>query len=178
MRVLILTQYYSPEPTFKFADLARGLRERGHDVQVITGFPCYPLGRIYSGYRQSLYQQETVDGIDVTRLPQWPDHSRSILRRVLYYFSFALSAATIGLWRARQADVILVYQSAFPVGLAAWVISRVKRIPYVCDVVDLWPESVAATGFMRNRFALGIIRAIVKFVYRGAERINVITEGY
>ena len=178
MRVLILTQYFPPEPAFKFADLARGLRARGHDIQVITGFPCYPYGRTYEGYRQRLYAEEMIDGVSVTRLPQFPDHSRSIVRRALYYFSFALSAATIGLWRARRADVMLVYQSAFPIGLAAWVISRIKRIPYVLDVVDLWPESVAASGMMRNRFALTLIRGIVKFIYRGAERINVITEGY
>ncbi len=178
MRLLILTQFYLPEPAFKFADLARGLRERGHEVQVVTGFPCYPFGKTYSGFRQRFYSEEVVDGIAVTRLPQIPDHSRSIFRRALYYFSFALSVATIGLWRARKADVILVYQSAFPVGLAAWVISRVKRIPYVLDVVDLWPESVAATGIMRNRVVLALIRTVVKFIYRGAERINVITEGY
>ena len=178
MRVLILTQYYPPETAFKFADLARGLVERGHQVQVITGFPCYPYGRIYPGYRQKPYEEEHLAGALVTRLPQFPDHSRSILRRALYYFSFALSAATIGLWRARRADVILVYQSAFPIGLAAWVISRVKRTPYVLDVVDLWPESVAASGMMRNGLASGLIRRVVKFIYRGAHRINVITEGY
>ena len=178
MRVLILTQFYPPETALKFADLARALRERGHQVQVITGFPCYPYGRIYDGYRQEIYSEETIDGTLVTRVPQIPDHSRSIVRRAMYYFSYALSAATIGLWRAREADVILVYQSAFPIGLAAWLISRVKRIPYVLDVVDLWPESVAASGMMRSRIALGLIRSIVKFIYRGATRINVITEGY
>ena len=178
MRVLLLTQYYPPEPVLKLADLARGLRDRGHEVQVITGHPCYPAGRTYAGYRQRFYSEEVVDGTLVTRLPQFPDHSRSAIRRALYYLSFALSAATIGLWRARRADVILVYQSAFPIGLAAWLISRVKRIPYVLDVVDLWPESVAASGMMRNRFALGTIRGMMKFIYRGATRINVITKGY
>lgn len=177
MRVLILTQFYAPEPALMFTDLARGLRERGHEVQVITGFPCFPYGRTYEGYRQRLFLEEHVDGALVTRVPQFPDHSRSAIRRALYYLSFALSAATIGLVRSRRADVVLVYQSAFPVGLAAWVISRLRRIPYVLDVVDLWPESVAATG-VRNRLVLSTIRRFVKFIYGRARRINVITKGY
>src|SRR3972149_3156337 len=178
MRILVLTQYYSPEPAFKFPDLVRGLIQQGHQVQVITGFPCYPSGRIYRDYRQRLTMEESIDGALVTRLPQFPDHSRSAVRRALYYVSFALSMATIGLWRARRADVILVYQSAFPIGLAAWVISRVKRVPYVLDVVDLWPESVAASGMMNNRTLLSIIRRCMRFIYQRARHVNVITEGY
>ena len=178
MRILILTQFYAPEPVFKFPDLARSLRARGHEVQVITGFPCYPNGRTYDGYRQRLYVEDRIDGVLVTRVPQFPDHSRSAVRRTLYYFSFALSAATIGLLRARRADVVLVYQSAFPVGLAAWWISRIKRTPYVLDVVDLWPESVAAAGVTNRLAVLSIIRTLVRFIYRGARRINVITQGY
>lgn len=178
MRVLILTQYYEPEPAFKFADLARGLVARGHSVQVITGFPCYPHGKTYDGYRQTLRYEEVCDGVHVTRIPQWPDHSRSTLRRMLYYFSFMLSAAIIGLLSARKADVLLVYQSAMPTGLAAWWISRLRRIPYVLDVVDLWPEAVSASGMLQNRFAKWAISRAMRFIYRGASAVNVITEGY
>ncbi len=147
-------------------------------MQVITGFPCYPAGETYAGYRQRLYDERQVDGVLVTRLPQFTDHSRSIVRRALYYLSFALSVTTIGLWRMRRADVILVYQSALPTALAAWFMSRAKRVPYVLDVADLWPESVAASGMLRHPMLLGIIRACMQFAYRGAARIVVITEGY
>lgn len=178
MRVLMLTQFYAPEPAFKFPDLARQLAARGHQVQVITGFPCYPFGKTYAGYRQSLCQEEEIDGVLVTRVPQFPDHSRSALRRALYYFSFALSAATIGLFKARHADVLLVYQSAMPTGLAGWVLSRLRGVPYVLDVVDLWPESVQASGMLNNRLISGAITRAMQFIYRGADRINVITQGY
>jgi lipopolysaccharide/colanic/teichoic acid biosynthesis glycosyltransferase/glycosyltransferase involved in cell wall biosynthesis len=178
MRVLLLTQYYAPEPVDKFTDLARGLRERGHLVEVITGFPCYPHGRTYDGYRQAISRVERIDGARVIRVPQFADHSRSVWRRALYYLSFALAAATIGLVRSRRADVMLVYQSALPTGLAAWFIGRCKRIPYVLDVADLWPESVAASGMIRSRAALGILRRVAKFIYDRAAAINVITEGY
>ncbi len=178
MRILLLTQYYAPEPVDKFTDLARGLRERGHEVEVITGFPCYPHGQTYKGYRQAFSRVEMVDGVRVIRVPQAPDHSRNVVRRALYYLSFAFSAATIGLFRSRKADVVLAYQSALPTGLAAWWISRAKRIPYLLDVADLWPESVVASGMLRNRAAVGVLRQLAKFVYAGAVGVNVITEGY
>jgi len=178
MKILMLTQYYAPEPHDKVTDLAEQLSTRGYPVQVITGFPCYPRGKIYSGYRQSLYSEEYLNGPLVTRIPQFPDHSRSAVKRMLYYCSFALSLVTLGLWRARSADVIYVYQAALPIGLSAWLISRLKRTPYVVDVVDLWPESVASSGMMKNRLVLRLIYVLAKFIYRGAARIHVITEGY
>ena len=178
MRILILAQFYEPEPAFKFPDLARQLTARGHQVQVITGFPCYPYGKTYAGYRQSLYSEEEIDGVLVTRVPQYPDHSRSALRRAFYYLSFALSATIIGLFKARRADVLLVYQSAMPTGLAGWMLSRLRGMPYVLDVVDLWPESVLASGMLNSRVASGVINRVMRFIYRGACRINVITNGY
>lgn len=178
MRILLLSQYFAPEPAAKFTDLARALGAGGHEVQILTGFPCYPLGQTYEGYRQTFFSTETIDGNLVTRVAQYPDHSKSVFKRACYYISFAISAATVGLARTKRADVMLVYQSAMPTGLAAWVISRVKRMPYVLDVVDLWPESVAASGMLKNRLVLWLINVFVKFIYDGAAQINVITNGY
>lgn len=178
MRVLMLTQYYAPEPHDKFTGLARGLADRGVEVQVLTGFPCYPLGRTYDGWRQRVWATELDRGVEVVRLPQLPDHSRSAVRRALYYLSFALSAATIGLWRSRPADVVLVYQAALPVGIAGWWLSLWRRAPLVLDVVDLWPESVAASGIARGRWLMRAIGAVADFVYARARRVCVITEGY
>ena len=120
MRVLILSQYYSPEPVEKVNDLASGLVRNGHDVEVLTGFPCYPHGKIYPGFRQRLISREEMDGVTVRRIPQLPDHSRSVIRRVLYYVSFAISAMLIGPFALRRPDVIVVYQAALPVGIAGW----------------------------------------------------------
>lgn len=178
MRVLMLTQYYAPEPHDKWRELAGKLREQGHEVEVLTGFPCYPQGKLYPGYRQSLRGEETIDDVRVVRVPQSPDHSRSAVRRAWYYLSFALSAATLGLFRTQRPDVILVYQSALPVGFAAWVLSLFKRAPYVLDVADLWPESLAASGMITHPWLLRLVRWGAKIVYARAEQINVITEGY
>ncbi|RMG70505.1 MAG: glycosyltransferase WbuB [Chloroflexi bacterium] len=178
MRILILTQYYYPEPVEKVHDLACGLVRLGHDVHVITGFPCYPKGEIYPGYQQSLSFQEEIDDVHVTRIPQFPDHSGSVFRRALYYLSFTLSAATIGLLKSQKADVILVYLAAMPIGLAGWVISRLRGIPMVLDVVDIWPESVIASGMVRDGLVARLIRATARFIYRKAHHINVVTPGF
>ncbi|TWT77781.1 Undecaprenyl phosphate N,N'-diacetylbacillosamine 1-phosphate transferase [Posidoniimonas polymericola] len=178
MRVLLLTQYFTPEPADKWQELATLLRDAGHGVEVLTGFPCYPLGTTYPGYRQKLLGEEQIDGVRVIRAPQLPDHSKSALRRILYYCSFAISAILVGLLKSRRPDVILVYQSAAPIGLTAWLLSRLWRRPYVLDVADLWPESVAASGMMSSPLAMGVIRRFMRFVYAGAAEINVITKGY
>lgn len=178
MKVLILSQYFAPEPAEKIVDEATGLKQRGHDVEVLTSFPCYPLGKIYDGFRQRLTKRELYDDVPIIRVPQFPDHSRSAIRRAIYYLSFAFSAMFIGIWRVKRADVMLVYQSAIPTGIAAWWISRLRGIPYMLDVVDLWPESVVASGMLRNRFLISMIRAVSRFVYLRADHVSVITEGY
>jgi glycosyltransferase involved in cell wall biosynthesis len=178
MRILIISQYYYPEPVEKIHDLARGLVRRNHDVQVITGFPCYPAGKVYSGYRQKIGFDEELDGVRIARVPQIPDHSRSAAMRIVYYISFAVSAAIAGLANYRSADVVLVYQAALPVGLSGWLIRRLCGIPLIIDVVDLWPESVVASGMLTNRFAIRLIRQIAGLIYRMADHINVVTHGY
>ncbi len=178
MRVLVLSQYYYPEPVEKVHELVRGLVARGHEVQVLTSFPCYPRGRIYEGYRQRLVATEWIDGVEVVRVPQLPDHSASAWRRVAYYLSFCVSAMFIGGVVVRRADVLLVYGAALPASVAAAVVGFVRRIPVVHDVVDLWPESVQASGMLTNRMALRIIRWVARAVYLRAARVAVITRGY
>ena len=90
------------------------------------------------------FYREQFHGISVIRVPQFVDHSQSAVRRILYYITFACSAVLLGLGRVRKAEIMLVYQSAIPTGIAAWVISRIRGMPYILDVVDLWPESVVA----------------------------------
>jgi glycosyltransferase involved in cell wall biosynthesis len=178
VRILFLTQYYYPEPVEKVHDLARGLVRRGHDVQVLTSFPCYPRGEIYDGYRLSLGKQEVIDGVRVLRVPQIPDHSRTAWKRAAYYLSFALSAATIGLARVGPADVMLVYQAALPIGLATWVLHRLRRLPVVLDVVDLWPESIMSSGMLENPLAWRAVERVARWVYADAQHVSVVTEGY
>jgi len=177
MRVLILSQYYSPEPIPKPHELAVALRERGHQVTAITAFPNYPAGRFYPEVRLRLWQEERLDGIRVIRLPLFPDHSPSALRRCLNYGSFALAAATIGVIRSGGADVLYVESPPLTTGVPAWLLSVLRRTPFLLRVNDLWPESVEATGVVTNPRALSWIRRVEDFAYAKSSAIAVISPG-
>jgi colanic acid biosynthesis glycosyl transferase WcaI len=178
MKILILTQWFDPEPTFKGLLFAQELAARGHEVAVLTGFPNYPDGEVYPGYRIRPWVREQIDGISVLRVALCPSHNKSGFRRALNYISFALSAAVIGTTLIRKPDLIYVYHPPITVGLAAVVIGFLRRAPFVCDVQDLWPDTVVASGMLSNPAALALLGKFCKFVYRRARRITVLSPGF
>ena len=109
MRILFLTQWFQPEPMLKGLPFARELIRRGHDVEVLTGFPNYPGGKIYEGYRLKLWQREQREGVKITRVALYPSHSTSSAGRIVNYLSFALMTLLMGVWIVRKPDVIYVY---------------------------------------------------------------------
>lgn len=177
MKILILTQWFEPEPAFKGLLFARALAERGHDVEVLTGFPNYPDGKVYPGYRIRPWTRETVDNIRVLRVPLYPSHNKSSILRSLNYLSFALSAAVIGSALVRKPDVVYAYHPPVTVGFAAAFIGLVKRAPFVYDIQDLWPDSVEASGMMAEPAALRLLDSMCRFVYRRARHIVVLSQG-
>lgn len=178
MRILIVKQLFNPEPTAKSLDFAKELLRRGHQVEVLTGFPSYPLGKIYPGYKQSFYKRETMEGVNLIRVPIYPDHSASGFKRFLHYLSYAFSATFIGLWLVKKPDVCFVYQGAIPAAVPAIVLKKLRGIRFVYDINDLWPETVATSGMLTNKWALKIINAWCKLNYRNAGFITVCTPGF
>jgi colanic acid biosynthesis glycosyl transferase WcaI len=178
MKILILTQWFEPEPTFKGLLFAQELGKRGHEVEVLTGFPNYPGGKLYPGYRIRPWLREQIDGIKVLRVALYPSHSNSSVRRALNYISFALSAAVIGTALITKPDVVYVYHPPITVGFAAAVISFFRNTPFVYDIQDLWPDTVAASGMMSNPIALTLLGQLCKAVYRRARHITVLSRGF
>lgn len=175
-RLLVLSQYFDPEPIPKPGVLAADLRARGHRVAVVTGFPHYPGNRLYPGHALALLRRESRDGLDLFRSFVWPYHGKSVLGRALNYGSFMLSAPFAALF-APEADVVYVWHPPLTVGIAAWLIARWRRIPFVYDVQDVWPESVEASGLVRRRWVMRLLAAVERFVYARAGHILVVTEG-
>ncbi|SEB85729.1 Glycosyltransferase involved in cell wall bisynthesis [Nocardioides exalbidus] len=179
MRIGMISQWYEPEtgsaahPTA----IARALHERGHDLRVLTGFPSYPLGRVYDGHRMRPRATEVRDGISLLRVPDVPSHDRSAVRRMVSLGSFAGSATTQVGW-LRRVDVCLVYLTPATVGMAAMTLRRVWGVPYVLYVQDLWPETVTASGFIGgSRTTDTVERALHAWLarlYRGAAGIAAI----
>ncbi len=177
LRVLLLSQFYHPEPLFKMSSLAEGLAQRGHQVTVVTGYPNYPTGKIYPGFSIHWCQWEEQASVRILRLPLYPDHSRSVMRRSLNYLSFAASASLLGPTQAPPADILWTCPP-LTMGIPAWWIAGRQRIPFVYEVQDMWPETVAATGMLSNGLALGLLGRLAQFVYRRAAAITAVSPGF
>jgi colanic acid biosynthesis glycosyl transferase WcaI len=174
-RILILSIYHDPEPIPKTGELARELRRRGHDVTVATAFPHYPSGRLYAGYRLAPWRWEMRDGVRVLRTFIYPYHGRHVALRILNYVSWMLSSIQAA-WLAPPCDVIYVWHPPLTVGVSAWVISKLKRAPYVYDVQDLWPESALASGLMQRGRLVDVLYRVADWVYARAPRILVVSD--
>lgn len=178
MKILLLTQWFDPEPTFKGLAFARELQKQGHDVQVLTGFPNYPSGKIYDGYKLKLYQREKIDGISILRVALYANHDSSALKRIFNYVSFAFMAMVFGIFATKKADVIYAYHPPLTVGLAAIFIKLFRKTPIVYDIQDMWPDTLKATGMMSNERILGIIGRVCEFVYRFVDHLVVLCPGF
>lgn len=178
MRILLLSQWFDPEPTFKGLLFAKKLRDMGHQVQVLTGFPNYPGGKLYPGYKLRLFQREAVDGIEILRVPLYPSHDQSGSRRALNYLSFYLSSTLFGTLIAHRADVIYAYHPPLTTGVAAACIGAARGTPFVLDVQDLWPDTLDATGMLKHPTVLNIIEMVCQWVYRRAAHITVLSSGF
>jgi glycosyltransferase involved in cell wall biosynthesis len=168
VNVLIVTQYFWPE-SFRINEIALSLREEGAEVVVLTGKPNYPDGAVFSGYTAGGCVEETWEGLPVLRVPMLPRGTGSAVGLVLNYLSYAASGSVCGPWmlRGRQVDVILVYGiSPILQGIAAIVLKVFKRAPVLLWVQDLWPQSLEATGFVRNRRILAAVGLVVRMIYR------------
>lgn len=179
MRILFVTQLFDPENAIKGLAFASELVELGHDVEVLTAFPSYPGGKVFSGYKQKWRQVVHLRGVKVVRLPSYVSHGASAGRRLLSYFSFSVVAAFYALFFSRKADVIYCYYPPVVGGLMASVVSFLRRTPFVYDVQDLWPEALIATGNLSAKSKVAkIIEHACSFIYRRASRVVVLSQGY
>ena len=161
MKIVVVTQYYPPEPVPMAHAIAHELSARGHDVVVITGFPNYPSGRLADGYRQRVRHVEQDAQVRVWRVPIFISHSNNALGRILNYLSFGLSS--MAAWRrVRGADVVYVYatQMTAAIGPARW--RRRHGVPFVMHVQDLWPESITGSSLVAGNGARGFIAAVLR----------------
>lgn len=178
MKILILSQWFQPEPFFKGLPFVKALAERGHEVEVLTGFPNYPSGEVYPGYRVRFYQKETMDGgIRVHRVALYPSHDKSALRRILNYLSFSLSTFVLAPWLVEKPEVVYVY-NLVTLGPTAFLLRFLFGAKVIIDVQDLWPESVDNSKMLSNRRALNILDKICNWVYRRADLLTVLSPGF
>lgn len=173
LRILILSHHFPPEVSAgasRFYELARAWVAAGHQVTVVTCAPNHPAGVLYPGYRNKLWQHQTIDGIDVIRLWTFLAPNKGFLRRTLSYASYSLSTTLAAPFLPR-ADVLISTTPHFFCGLSGYPASRIRRIPWILDIRDLWPESIVAVGAMKPGPVMRMLEAIERFGYRNAAHI-------
>ncbi len=178
MRILIVSQWFDPEPFYKGLPFARRLLELGHQVEVLTGFPNYPGGRVYPGYQIRPWSKEVAEGVSITRVALYPSHDNSGVKRIANYFSFACSSSLLGGFLTAQPDVIYAYHPPGTVGLAACCLRLFKRAPLVYDIQDMWPDSLAATDMFQSQLGLRAVGTAMSAVYERASRLVVLSPGF
>jgi colanic acid biosynthesis glycosyl transferase WcaI len=184
MKILYVSQYFPPEmgaPAARAAELARHWASAGHDVTILTGFPNHPTGVIPPEYRDKfrhLVVREQTNGVNVVRTWLLPFPNRKAHERMLNYSSFCASAASTGLFLSRP-DVVIASSPQLLVGLSGWWLARWKRVPFVFEVRDLWPESLAAVGMgSENSMLHRVLSKIAGFLYRHCDRVVVVTPAF
>jgi colanic acid biosynthesis glycosyl transferase WcaI len=184
VKILYVSQYFPPEmgaPAARAAELSRYWAEAGHEVTVLTGFPNHPTGVVPPEYRakfRRLVTRENVGGVNLVRTWLFPFPNRKTYERMLNYSSFCLSSASTGLFVERP-DVVIASSPQLLVALSGWWLARSRSVPFVFEVRDLWPESLAAVGMGGQNSPLHrILAKIAGFLYRRAERVVVVSPAF
>lgn len=180
MRILFLSHYFPPEvnaPATRTYEHCRQWVQDGHDVTVVTCAPNHPQGRVYDGYRNRICQRETKDGIHVIRIWTFVTPNEGFFKRTLNYISYMCSAVILSLFLPK-ADVVLSTSPQFFNGLAGYFVSKLRRIPWVLEIRDLWPESIVAVGAIKSRTIVRMLEWVERFAYRKAERIVPVTDSF
>ena len=179
MKILFLTDNFPPEvnaPAERTYEHALQWVKLGHDVTVVTTAPNFPIGKVYPGYKNKLWQKEILGGIQVIRIWSYIVANQGILRRILDQLSFIPGAVLAGLFV--KSDVIIATSPQFFTVWAGYLLSVFKRKPWVFELRDLWPESIKAVGAMKDGIILNFLEKIEIFLYKRARLIIALTSAF
>ncbi|MCS6897081.1 MAG: glycosyltransferase family 4 protein, partial [Nitrospira sp.] len=180
MRILFLSHYFPPEvnaPASRTYEHCKQWVKAGHEVTVVTCAPNHPRGVVYEGYRNAVFQREEKDGIRVVRVWTYVTANEGFLKRTINYVSYMVSAVLVAPFLA-PCDVVISTSPQFFNGLAGYIVSRLKRVPWVLEIRDLWPESIVAVGAITSRPIIRVLEWLELFAYRKATHLVVVTDAF
>lgn len=181
MRIALLYHYFHPEigaPSARLHSLARNFRSLGHEVVVVTGFPNHPTGVIPPVYRGRLTAKEDIDGVVVLRNWIFATPNEGVVKKTLGHLSFMLTSVCLGGPRMGSVDVIVVSSPTFFSVISAWALSKLKGVPFVFEVRDLWPAVFVDLGIIKNRLVIRMLEALEMFLYRRSAAVVTVTESF
>jgi len=180
MHILFLTDNFPPEvnaPASRTFEHCREWVRAGQQVTVVTCAPNFPQGKVYEGYRNRLWQSEEMDGIRVIRVWSYITANEGFVKRILDYVSFMVAAVLAAPW-IRGVDVVIGTSPHFFTVCGAYLVSRMKRIPFVFELRDIWPESIKAVGAMGDSPVIRLLEKVEMFLYRQAVCIVSVTNSF
>jgi colanic acid biosynthesis glycosyl transferase WcaI len=181
MKILVVSLYYEPDRCQSNGPIIRAMcedwAEAGHEVTVLTSFPHYNCDEVWPEYRGRLFQRDRVGGVNVIRSYIFVPSKRSGWQRILNYLSFNISSTFAGLFAGKQ-DVVFAMSPPLTIGLTAYVLGLLKRIPYCYNLQDIWPEVAVKLGMLRGRKLIAFFEAMEKFIYRHSRRIFAISDEF
>lgn len=182
MRILLIHQYFL-EPDdgggSRFNEMTRRWTEQGHEISVLAGMMHANGSEKRAEYKGKFFKRKQHGQVEVLRSHVSESYNSGFLGRLWGYFSFVFSSIYVGLFKAKgKYDVILVTSPPLFVGITAYILSIFKRIPYVFEVRDLWPESAIDTGVVTNKWIIKFAYWFESFIYKKAKLINVLTPAF
>lgn len=180
MHILFLTDNFPPEtnaPASRTFEHCREWVKSGHQITVITCAPNFPKGKVYPGYKNKIWQSETMEGIRVIRVLTYITANSGFRRRILDYLSYMISASIASCF-VRKIDIIVGTSPQFFTAVAAYFIGMMKNKPYIFELRDLWPESIKAVGALHNTKMLRIFESLELFLYQKATCIISVTHSF
>lgn len=172
MKILVVSQYFWPE-NFRINDLVSHFSDSNYSVVVLTGKPNYPEGVLHPEFSKNSSAFESYGSVEVCRVPMLL-RGKGNLRLLLNYLSFFLSASTIGVWKLRKYsfDIVFVFgASPISVAIPAILQKKIRKIPVVLWVLDLWPESLSAVGAVKSPVIIKFVGLVVTWIYNNCDRI-------
>ena len=179
MKILVVTQYFWPEE-FRINDICKGLKEAGHDVEVLTGLPNYPEGKIYKGYSWFKKGVKEYNGIKIMRVPMIPRWKNSSMMLALNYVSFMVNASLKALTLiGKKYDRVFVFQvSPITSAVPAIILSKLKKIPSYIYIQDLWPETFYSIINIKNKKIRSKMKNICNKIYNSFDKLLIASKGY
>lgn len=180
MHILFLTDNFPPEvnaPASRTFEHCREWVREGHQVTVITCAPNFPKGRVFSGYKNRIWQQETMAGIRVIRVWTYITANEGFARRTIDYLSYMVSGFLASLF-VKRVDIVVGTSPQFFTACAAFLVGLVKRVPWVFELRDIWPESIRAVGAMKKNTTISLLEKVEIFLYRRADAIVSVTQSF
>ena len=180
MHIIFLTHYFPPEgnaPANRTYENCRRWVAKGHKVTIVTGVPNVPDGFVYEGYKNKFFQWEKVDGIRVLRVWTYVTANKGLFRRTLNFISFMFSSL-LGAFLIKKADLVIATSPQFFCGIGGYLFSRLRKLPFILEIRDIWPESIIAVDALSNRKLIRVFEFMELFLYHRAKKIIVVTESF